>query len=238
MSRGEKMKYGPIVEGVFLRRNNRFVAEVEIRGERKTCHVKNTGRLAELLIPERKVYLETSQNPRRKTGYSLIAVEHDGLLVNIDSQAPNAVAEEWFRAGRSGIRWENLRREVTYGNSRFDFLLEKSGPDEKGGYVEVKGVTLVEENIALFPDAPTLRGVKHLIELTKARRAGFFAMVLFVIQRKDAREFRPNDAMHIEFGDALREAQRTGVVLRAVDCIITADSIDIDEEVLVNPNPV
>ncbi len=230
------MKYDPIVEGVFLRRNNRFVAEVEIRGERKTCHIKNTGRLAELLIPGRKVHLETSQNPRRKTGYSLIAVEHDGLLVNIDSQAPNAVAEEWFRAGRSGIHWENLRREVTYGNSRFDFLLEKIDSREQDSYVEVKGVTLVKENIALFPDAPTLRGVKHLIELTKARRAGFFAMVLFVIHRKDAREFRPNDAMHREFGDALREARQAGVLLRAVDCIVTPDSIDIDKEVPVTLN--
>ena len=227
------MTYSRVVEGIFLSRPNRFIAEVEIGGRRETVHVKNTGRCRELLVEGVRVWLYDSQNPSRKTRYDLIAVEKilgngEALIINIDSQIPNDVAEEWLLS--SGIFSENakLRREVTFGASRFDFYIEDG---ERKCFLEVKGVTLEREGVALFPDAPTERGVKHLGELVECVRAGFDAYLLFVIQMKGVREFCPNDEMHKAFGDALRIAEKNGVRILAVDCIVTPDSITIDKNI-------
>lgn len=227
------MTYSRVVEGIFLSRPNRFIAEVEIGGRRETVHVKNTGRCRELLVEGVRVWLYDSQNPSRKTRYDLIAVEKilgngEALIINIDSQIPNDVAGEWLLS--SGIFSENakLRREVTFGASRFDFYIEDG---ERKCFLEVKGVTLEREGVALFPDAPTERGVKHLGELVECVRAGFDAYLLFVIQMKGVDEFRPNDEMHKAFGDALRSAAKNGVRILAVDCIVTPDSIMIDKNI-------
>ena len=226
------MRYSRVVEGVFLSRPNRFIAEVQVGGKRETVHVKNTGRCRELLIEGARVWLYDSQNPNRKTRYDLIAVEKvsEGktLIINIDSQIPNDVAGEWLLTG--GIFSENakLRREVTFGASRFDFYIEDG---ERKCFLEVKGVTLEREGVALFPDAPTERGVKHLGELVECVKAGFDAYLLFVIQMKGVDEFRPNDEMHKAFGDALRNAKKNGVRILAVDCIVTPDSIMIDKNI-------
>lgn len=226
------MRYSRVVEGIFLSRPNRFIAEVEIEGKRETVHVKNTGRCRELLIEGVRVWLYDSQNPNRKTRYDLIAVEKvsEGktLIINIDSQIPNDVAGEWLL--KSGIFSESakIRREVTFGASRFDFYVEDG---ERKCFLEVKGVTLEREGVALFPDAPTERGVKHLGELVECVKAGFDAYLLFVIQMKGVDEFRPNDEMHKAFGDALRNAKKKGVRILAVDCAVTPDSITIDKKI-------
>lgn len=227
------MRYRNIEEAVFISRPNRFIARVMIGGKEETVHVKNTGRCRELLKEGCKVYLERSDNPARKTRYDLVAVlkTRSGLpplMINMDSQIPNGAAEEWLK--KSGIFTENavIRREVTYGSSRFDFCIEDCG---RVSYLEVKGVTLEQDGIAYFPDAPTERGVKHIRELIRCRAEGFGAYVLFVIQMKGVRELRPNDATHKEFGEALRYARSRGVELLACDCIVTPDSIEIDEKI-------
>ena len=199
-------------------------------------HVKNTGRCKELLVPGCKVWLSESENPERKTKYDLIAVEkkrtgRNPLLVNMDSQLPNSAAEEWLQY--SGIFSEKakIRREVVYGNSRFDFQIVDN---DKVSFVEVKGVTLEQDGIAMFPDAPTERGVKHLQELIFAEKNGYNAIVLFVIQMKEIREFRPNDMTHRAFGEMLRKANRNGVKILAYDCIVTPESMKLDSPVPVN----
>ena len=222
------MKYHRVREGRFLRRPNRFIAHVEVDGAEEVCHVKNTGRCRELLIPGATVWLEESDNPKRKTRFDLIGVEKGGRPINRDSQAPNRVFGEWAGAGgfRSGLTL--LRPETTFGNSRFDFYWESS---EKRGFVEVKGVTLEEDDVVLFPDAPTQRGVKHLEELMAARAAGYEATVCFVIQMSGVRCFRPNDRTHPQFGEALRRAAQAGVEVLAVDCIVERDRLEIRERV-------
>lgn len=228
------MKYKQIISGVFLERPNRFIAHVEIDGVPETVHVKNTGRCKELLLPGSTVYLSVADNPSRKTKYDLIAVEkqRDGavpLLINMDSQIPNAAAEEWLR--KKGTLFSSdavIRREVTYGNSRFDFFVTDG---DRKAFLEVKGVTLEEKGIAMFPDAPTDRGVKHLRELIQCRKDGYEAYVLFVIQMKEMIALRPNDTTHLAFGEALREAGRAGVKIMAMDCVVTPDSIVLDEAV-------
>ncbi|WP_298483722.1 DNA/RNA nuclease SfsA [uncultured Ruminococcus sp.] len=227
------MKYKQIISGIFLERPNRFIAHVEIDGVPEIVHVKNTGRCKELLLSGSTVYLSVADNPSRKTKYDLIAVEkqRDGappLLINMDSQIPNAAAEEWLRTGTLFSPHAVIRREVTYGNSRFDFFVTDG---ERKAFLEVKGVTLEEKGIAMFPDAPTERGVKHLRELIQCRQDGYEAYVLFVIQMKEMTAFRPNDMTHSAFGDALREADRTGVKILAMDCAVTPDSIVLDEAV-------
>ena len=224
------MKYREIQKGRFLRRPNRFIAIIEVNGTEETVHVKNTGRCRELLLPDATVYLSVSDNPARKTRYDLIAVEKkkaDGsfLLINMDSQIPNDVAEEWLR--RSDLFSKNaiIRREVTYGNSRFDFYIEDGN---RKAFLEVKGCTLESDGIALFPDAPTERGVKHLRELAACTLNGFEAYVLFVIQMKGVTSFSPNDSMHRAFGDALREAEKNGVKVLAMDCKVLPDRISVD----------
>ncbi len=204
------MTYSHIQKGVFLRRPNRFVAQVEIEGRVETCHVKNTGRCKELLLPGAAVYLEESDNPNRKTRFDLVAVEKGERLINIDAQAPNRVVEEWLRAGGLVAGLTDLRPECRYGNSRFDFYLEAAG---RKAFLEVKGVTLEEENVAYFPDAPTERGVKHIKELCGCLQDGYDAYLVFVIQMKGISSFRPNDRTHRAFGDALRRAEREGVQL-------------------------
>lgn len=217
------MIYGKILTGVFLARPNRFIAYVEIGGQVEVCHVKNTGRCRELLLPGVKVWLEESANPARKTRYDLIAVEKerkDGpLLINMDSQAPNKVFGEWAAAGGLGFVPTLLRPETTYGNSRFDHYWELSENGSlRRGFWEVKGVTLEEDNVARFPDAPTLRGVKHLEELILARQAGYEAGVCFIVQMAGMEYMEPNDATHPAFGEALRRAARAGVEVLALEC--------------------
>ena len=222
------MKYKRITEGRFISRANRFIATVEMEGVPTTVHVKNTGRCRELLVPGTTVYLAVSDNPSRKTKYDLIAVDKNGLLINMDSQIPNDIAAEWLP--ESGLFSPDaiIRREVTCGKSRFDFMICEG---EKTSYLEVKGVTLETDGVARFPDAPTERGTKHLRELTALAKQGTGAYVLFVIQMKRIRELRPNDIMDPAFGAALREAAQAGVVIRAVDCIVTPESIMADREV-------
>ncbi len=230
------MKYKNIVKGVFLSRPNRFIAKVLIDGVEETVHVKNTGRCRELLHSGVTVYLEKSSNPNRKTAYDLVAVEKmregkENLLVNMDSQIPNAAAYEWLK-GENPLFSENakIRREVTFGDSRFDLYVEDG---RQKAFVEVKGVTLEFDGLALFPDAPTERGVKHIMELIKAKEAGYDAYILFVIQMKEIHSFSPHKEMHPDFAKALKLAYDKGVGVMAVDCVVTADSMEIDKEVKV-----
>lgn len=242
------MKYGNIVRGIFLNRPNRFIAQVLLGEETAVCHVKNTGRCRELLIPGTKVLLEYHPNAAaagRKTAYDLIGVYKGELLINMDSQAPNQAAWEWLAtpdctetlaqaAGLVKPRVADLRREVTYEDSRFDlaFSLEDRG-QLVPAFMEVKGVTLEENGIALFPDAPTQRGVKHLNGLIRARENGFLAFALFVIQMKGITEFTPNMATHPEFGRTLERARAAGVAVMAMDCVVGEDSMYLDRPVRV-----
>lgn len=219
------MKYKSITSGRFISRPNRFIAMVDIGGEIYKCHVKNTGRCRELLIPDRTVYLEESDNPERKTKYSLIAVNKAGRLINMDSQAPNKAAEEWLLAGGLGFIPDMLRREYTHGDSRFDFYIEYN---ERKIFLEVKGVTLEENGAVYFPDAPTVRGVKHINGLCSCIREGFEGIILFVVQTKDVLWFSPNEKTHSEFAKALRNARETGVEILAMDCFVTPDSMKIN----------
>lgn len=228
------MKYPcEVTAATFLSRPNRFIAKVLVNGCEHTVHVKNTGRCRELLIPGVTVYLAKSDNPARKTEYDLIAVEkiREGktpLLINMDSQVVNDVAEEWLKKGLLFSKSATVRREVTWGNSRFDFYIEDG---ERSAFLEVKGVTLEQNGIARFPDAPTERGIKHLRELVACMRQGYEAYVLFVIQMKEISCFSPNDATHLAFGDALREAVKQGVHALAFDCVVSADQIEMDRKV-------
>lgn len=222
------MKYKNVVKGRFLSRPNRFIANVEIEGREEVCHVKNTGRCRELLVPKAVVYLEKNDNPARKTGFDLIAVEKGKLLINMDSGAPNKAAGEYLRKlfGEKAL----IKPEKPYGQSRIDFYAE-NGEDK--WLIEVKGVTLEENGTAMFPDAPTERGVKHLKELTAAVKEGYRCMALFVVQMKGVTAFMPNDLTHPEFGQALRAAQKAGVEVKAVDCLVSEDGMVIDKEVKV-----
>ena len=222
------MQYGKILPARFLARPNRFVAWVEAEGQELVCHVKNTGRCRELLAPGATVWLEESPNPNRKTKFDLIAVEKGERLINMDAQAPNQVFGEWAQSGHFREGLTLLRPETTYGSSRFDFYWESS---KSRGFVEVKGVTLEEDGVVRFPDAPTLRGVKHLEELILAHKAGYEAAVCFVIQMGDVRYFAPNDATHPEFGQALRKAAAAGVEVLAMDCAVTPQTLTMGKPV-------
>ena len=224
------MKYN-IVEGKFIERPNRFIAYVEINGVIEKCHVKNTGRCKELLIKGVTVYLEVGDNPNRKTKYSLIAVMKGDTLINMDSQAPNKVVKEWLEQNSKDMSITMIKPEKTYKDSRIDFYYETNTTK---AYMEVKGVTLIDGNIARFPDAPTVRGIKHIEHLIDLKKAGYDAYIMFVIQCKGVNSFEPNDVTHKEFGDALRKAYAAGVKILAYDCIVTADTMVIDKEVKVN----
>ena len=216
--------YGNTVSGSFVRRNNRFTAQVMIDGEVQTVHVKNTGRLKELLTPDAKVTLQKSDNPNRKTAYDLISVYKPGLeWVNIDSIVPNKLMEQYLRSQD----YDLVKPEFTYGDSRFDFYMERNG--EKY-LTEVKGCTLaadLEKRIGLFPDAPTERGVKHINELALAVEAGYHCSIAFVIQMNGISLVLPNNETHPQFGEALKAAAKEGVNVECYSCRVEADSIKI-----------
>ena len=284
------MKYNQVVSGTFLQRPNRFIAHVRINGTEEICHVKNTGRCHELLIPGCTVYCAVSDNPQRKTKFDLIAVEKrvayptgtnqqgipvatttsseaietNGapnsktdpgsshvLLVNMDSQAPNAAVKEWLQSGASPFqKIDFMKPEYKYGNSRFDFYLEcntetkRTGPTQtptenkttssRKIFLEVKGVTLEYSGVVLFPDAPTERGVKHVRELIHCHEEGFETYVLFVVQMERALYFTPNRKTHPQFADALCDAQKAGVQLLAYTCKVTPDEMKIDKELKIS----
>lgn len=226
----DDVKYGEIVRGIFEKRINRFISEVYIDGVKMQVHVKNTGRLKELFQPGAEVLLESTNNPNRKTKYSLIAVLKENNWVNIDSQAPNAVAFDAVKEGKVAEIGEVdfLKREVTYGASRFDLYFKQV--DEEG-FIEVKGVTLENEGIVMFPDAPTTRGTKHVLELADAAEKGYRCAILFVVQLKGCRKFVPNRKMDPAFANALLKAADAGVQILAYDTIVTEDGMVLDSAV-------
>ena len=219
------MRYGKTVRGVFVSRPNRFVARVEINGTIETVHVKNTGRCREILVPGATVVLEDSGNPDRKTRYDLIAAYKNGMLINIDSQAPNKAFSEFIP--RSGIFGEDPQvfPEHAHGDSRFDFYIESR---ERRIFVEVKGVTKEIDGVCMFPDAPTDRGLKHVMGLESALSEGFEAYVVLIVQMKGMREFVPDYAIHEEFGRELEKAESEGVGVLVYDCVVTEDSMVVD----------
>lgn len=221
------MRYENMVPGVFIKRPNRFIAHIAIDGTEEVCHVKNTGRCRELLPAGAEVFCQKASNPDRKTKYDLITVKKGQRLINMDSQAPNAAAGEWLKNGGLGEISE-LKPETTHGGSRFDFSFVK---DAKKCFLEVKGVTLENDGVCAFPDAPTERGAKHLRELAQAAKDGYGAYVLFVIQMTDVKYLHPNDDTDPAFGQALREAAKAGVQVLAMDCKITVDSMVIQNPV-------
>ena len=221
------MRYEEMIKGKFIARPNRFIAHIEIDGKAEICHVKNTGRCKELLSPGATVWCERSQNPARKTAFDLICVEKGSRLINMDSQAPNTAVKEWLLGSGLG-NIENLKPESTFGNSRFDFSFVKDG---KPCFLEVKGVTLENDGVCAFPDAPTTRGAKHLQELTALAKEGYGAYVLFVIQMEDVKYLHPNDATDPDFGKALRQAAQAGVQILAMDCKVTPDTMALNKSV-------
>ena len=222
------MHYSNIQRATFLRRPNRFIAYIEVDGREEVCHVKNTGRCRELLTDRAAIYVEHHDNPNRKTKYSLIAVEKGDLLINMDSQAPNKVVGEWLLEKESFGKVKLLKPECTYGSSRFDFYLET---EAEKIFIEVKGVTLEEDGIVRFPDAPTERGVKHLEELCACVEAGYKAAVIFVVQMEGMQHFEPNDKTHPQFGEALRQARKAGVEVLAYECKVTPSSLEITKSI-------
>ncbi|MGL5347743.1 MAG: DNA/RNA nuclease SfsA [Peptostreptococcaceae bacterium] len=227
------MNYKKVVQAKFIERPNRFIAYCEIENTIEKVHVKNTGRCKELLIPNCTVYLEESDNPNRKTKYSLIAVQKGDRLINMDSQVPNKVVKEAIEnkiIKLPGLdeEIEYIKAEKTYGSSRFDIYLETKN---KKVFVEIKGVTLEDNNVVLFPDAKTERGVKHVRELIEATKNGYYCYVIFVVQMKDVLYFTPNRKMHEELADILIEANNTGVKVLAYDCEVEADRINVKKEV-------
>lgn len=218
------MQYQNMVKGRFLSRPNRFIALVEIDGQTEVCHVKNTGRCKELLTEGASVWLEKSNNPERKTQYDLITVMKQGKLINMDSQAPNKVFGEWI--GNSGYFKDItlIKPECKYKNSRFDFYIEASGEKH---FIEVKGVTLEDEGVLMFPDAPTERGVKHLRELMDAVKDGYGGHIFFVAQMEECDYFIPNRKTHPAFAETLKEAEEQGVSVHCVNCLVTPDTLNI-----------
>lgn len=228
---GEYMKYKKIIEGIFLARPNRFIAQVLIDEKEEIVHVKNTGRCKELLLPGVKVILEDcSNNPNRKTKYSLIAVWKQNMLVNMDSQVPNEVVFNALKENKiqelKNLRY--LKREVTFNNSRFDIYFE----DEKQkGFIEVKGVTLENNHISMFPDAPTERGAKHILEMMEVVKQGYRGIIFFLFQMKGPSSFRPNYEMDKIFSDALKLASENGVEILVYDSIVNKDEIIVDKSI-------
>ena len=222
------IKYENIQEGRFCSRPNRFLAHVVIDGKEEVCHVKNTGRCRELLRPGAMVWCQHHDDPARKTSWSLITVQKEERLVNIDSQVPNKLAFEYVRDGGLGFVPDLVKAEKTYGSSRFDLYYEAG---ERRGFVEVKGVTLEEDAVARFPDAPTERGKKHLLELQQAVENGYEAWVLFVLAMPDMVSFEPNWPRDPDFSEALCQVAQQGVNVKAVECAVTEDSIDITKDV-------
>ena len=227
------MHYPNTIPGKFITRPNRFIAHVDIDGKPVIAHVKNTGRCKELLVPGARVILQKSDNPERKTAYDLISVYKNDRLINMDSQAPNKVFEEYLRTGKYIKGITLVKPETKYGNSRFDFYVETS---EQKIFIEVKGVTLEENGVAMFPDAPTERGVKHLHELAQCVQDGYEAHVVFVIQMKNVSYFAPNNKTHPAFGEVLIAAEKTGVKVAAYDCEVTKTRLTIGDPIRVKLN--
>ncbi len=218
------MVYSNVISGKFISRPNRFIANVEIDGAEHVAHVKNTGRCKELFIPGAEVYLQISDKPGRKTKYDVIAIEQEDRIINIDSQIPNKVFGEFVAQGGFLDNVTYVKPECAYKNSRFDFYIEA---DDRKIFAEVKGVTLDEDGVARFPDAPTERGIKHLNELADSVENGYTAYVVFIIQMNGIKRFEPNYKMHQAFGDALKPAAGKGVNVIALDCEVSPDSITI-----------
>ena len=222
------MRYEKIITGTFISRPNRFIAYCEINGNIEKCHVKNTGRCRELLVKGAKVFLSVSDNPSRSTKYDVIAVMKGERLINMDSQVPNDVAEEGLSKIPVFHKIKNIRREFAYGDSRIDIMAE----DDRNRYlIEVKGVTLEDNGIVRFPDAPTERGVKHINELVKCIKDNYIPYLLFVIQMDDVLRFEPNRATDPAFADALVLAHEKGVNVLAYTCDVTPDSIELKDPV-------
>ncbi len=228
------IKYKEVKNGIFLERPNRFIAKVLVDGKEETAHVKNTGRCKELLVKGATVYLSVAENSLRKTKFDLIGVEkvteRGTITVNMDSQIPNDVVSEWLRNGNLFSENAIIKRETVYNKSRFDFYIEDGN---KKIFLEVKGVTLENNSVASFPDAPTERGIKHINELIECIEDGYEAYIVFVIQMKGVDYFTPNYATHPEFGEALKIARDKGVKILAYDCIVNRDSIVIDKNIKV-----
>ncbi len=222
------MKYENIKKAKFICRPNRFIANIEIDGKAQVAHVKNTGRCRELLTEGAEIYVQEFDSPARKTKFDVIAVKKGERLINMDSQVPNRVFYEWSEAGKFTDGLSLIRPETFYGESRFDFYMEAG---ERKIFVEVKGVTLEENGVVRFPDAPTERGVKHIRELICAKENGYEAHIVFIVQMENAEYFEPNDLTHPEFGDTLREAAEKGVSVTALSCRVTPDSIEADRTV-------
>ena len=220
------MQYERIKRGYFIARPNRFIAQVEVDGEIKICHVKNTGRCRELLTPRATVILAKGEAPNRKTEYDLVAVYKGERLINLDSQAPNAAFGEWVRKGGYFPDLTYVKAECTYGSSRFDFYLET---ETRKIFVEVKGVTLEQDGVVMFPDAPTERGAKHLRELADAVKKGYEAYIFFVIQMDECHYFTPNRRTDPNFASALEQAAAEGVQLRAVTCRVYENGMEISD---------
>ena len=217
-----------MVKGIFIDRPNRFIANVIIDNKTEICHVKNTGRCKELLVKGSTVYLQKSDNPERKTKYDLITVQKGDRLINMDSQVVNYVALEFIPKLFDDIKY--IKPEYRYGNSRIDIYLET---DKEKIFIEVKGVTLEDDGVVRFPDAPTERGIKHLKELQKAVTEGYRAYVMFVVQMSDVKYFEPNRETHKEFADELKKAEANGVIPLVFDCAVTPDSIEIRKPILI-----
>lgn len=226
------MKYKKIIEAIFIERPNRFIAQVLIDGKEETVHVKNTGRCRELLIPGARVILEDcSDNPNRKTKYSLIAVWKGHMLVNMDSQVPNSVVYKSLEDNNIIENIHKIKREVTYENSRFDIAFER---DKQKGFIEVKGVTLEDNGIARFPDAPTERGRKHVMEMVKAVQEGYMGIIFFLIQMEGPKEFRLNWEMDSKFSQAVKLASENGVIIMAYDSIVGDDFIELGKPISID----
>ena len=222
------MRYTNIMAGKFLARPNRFIAHVEIAGREEIVHVKNTGRCKELLLPGATVYVQHFPEGKRKTKYDLIAVEKQNLLINMDSQAPNKVVQEWLVGQEPFGKITYLKPECKHGDSRFDFYLET---EAKKMFIEVKGVTLEEKGVVMFPDAPTERGVKHVQELCHCLEQGYEAAIVFVVQMSGMRYFTPNRRTHAAFAEALERAEACGVCMLALSCEVTPESLAINGEI-------
>lgn len=224
------MKYNNIIKAVFIKRLNRFVAVCLLEGKEIYCHVKNTGRCKEILTEGAECYLEKSDNPERKYQYSLVCVKKGKRLINIDSQAPNKAVGEFLYKGKLFADIVNIKAEKTFGNSRFDFYFEHG---DKKAFLEVKGVTLENENVVFFPDAPTERGTKHLKELCECVKKGYEAYVFFVVQMKNVLYFSPNKVTDPDFTEALITAEKSGVKILCYDCTVSENEMNIEDTVSV-----
>ncbi|SHJ14908.1 sugar fermentation stimulation protein A [Parasporobacterium paucivorans DSM 15970] len=226
------MIYNNVISGKFIDRPNRFIANVEVEGISRVCHVKNTGRCKEILLPGTDVFLQHLPSPSRKTSYDLISAYKGNKIINIDSQAPNKIFMEFLQQGKLIPDITHIKPECRHLNSRFDFYVESG---DRKMFIEVKGVTLEKNGVMKFPDAPTERGVRHVNELCECIREGFEAYVIFVIQMKGAKYFTPNMDTHPKFGLVLEEAKQQGVKVLAFECEAGDDYIFITDEVPVIP---